>query len=166
MKSCETTHRGACNTLRDPSCSSETCKMPLRFVKSSLTGAGKFSLILLLASFVSTKAFIQKTQQRSESCQFENNDNGVDKAQKIMYNQQSRKREGMRYQIIAAEACEPLAQRMTEVGLDFVLIWALIGPTKKTLTSLSIFYYRNTQTGLLSIPRSGRNSRMARTTLI
>jgi hypothetical protein len=55
-----------------------------------------------------------------------------------MYNQQSRKREEMRYQIIAAEACEPLAQRMEEVGLEFVLIWALIGLTEKTSPSFRI----------------------------
>ena len=31
-----------------------------------------------------------------------------------MYNQLARKRESIRYQIIAAEACEPLARRMAE----------------------------------------------------
>ena len=44
------------------------------------------------------------------------NHNG-DKASRIMFNQQSRKREAMRYHIIAAEACEPLARRMEEVRL-------------------------------------------------
>jgi phosphoribosylpyrophosphate synthetase len=36
------------------------------------------------------------------------------RAQTIMYNQLSRKRESVRYQIIAAESCEPLARRMAE----------------------------------------------------
>jgi phosphoribosylpyrophosphate synthetase len=35
-----------------------------------------------------------------------------------MYNQQSRKREAIRYQIIAAEECEPLAKRMEEARPD------------------------------------------------
>ena len=45
------------------------------------------------------------------------NDNfiGSERARQIMYNQQSRKREMMTYQIIAAEACEPLARRIEEV---------------------------------------------------
>jgi len=42
-------------------------------------------------------------------------DEGSDRAQKIMYNQQSRQREAIRYQIIASEACEPLARRIEEV---------------------------------------------------
>jgi hypothetical protein len=37
-----------------------------------------------------------------------------DIAQRIMYNQQARQRESIRYQIIAAEACESLALRMAE----------------------------------------------------
>jgi hypothetical protein len=41
-------------------------------------------------------------------------DDSYDRAQRIMYNQQARKREAIRYQIIAAEACEPLARRMSQ----------------------------------------------------
>ncbi|VEU39616.1 unnamed protein product [Pseudo-nitzschia multistriata] len=41
-------------------------------------------------------------------------DASYERAQRIMYNQLSRKRESVRYQIIAAEACEPLAMRMAE----------------------------------------------------
>mmetsp|Transcript_9209 Transcript_9209/g.22599 ORF Transcript_9209/g.22599 Transcript_9209/m.22599 type:complete len:412 (-) Transcript_9209:1186-2421(-) len=37
-----------------------------------------------------------------------------ERAQRIMYNQLSRKREAVRYQIISSEASEPLARRMTE----------------------------------------------------
>lgn len=63
--------------------------------------------------------FLQPHQnQRQETCRWEKNENGQDKAQKIMYNQQSRQREAMRYQIIAAEAVEPLAQRMEEAYPD------------------------------------------------
>jgi ribose-phosphate pyrophosphokinase len=39
-------------------------------------------------------------------------------AKRIMYNQQARKRESMHYQIIAAEAVEPLAKRMEETYPD------------------------------------------------
>lgn len=39
-------------------------------------------------------------------------------ARRIMYNQQSRKRECIHYQIIAAEACEQLARRMEETYPD------------------------------------------------
>ena len=69
-----------------------------------------FTIILIAAGFISTTgAFVQQNQPASDTC------GNVDKAQKIMYNQQSRKREAMRYQIIAAEASEPLARRMEEV---------------------------------------------------
>jgi hypothetical protein len=56
-------------------------------------------------------------QHRSNTlCVWEKkSDDGNDKAQKIMYNQHSRQREAMRYQIIASEACEPLARRIEEV---------------------------------------------------
>ena len=75
--------------------------------------------IFLFFSLVSTTCsdFAHQSQQTSESCQFESNDNGGDREQKIMNSQQSRKREGMRYQIIAVEACEPLAQKIEEVSL-------------------------------------------------
>ena len=45
-------------------------------------------------------------------------DDSYGRAQRIMYNQLSRKRESVRYQIIAAEACEPLARRMAEKHPD------------------------------------------------
>ena len=41
-------------------------------------------------------------------------DDTYGRARQIMYNQLSRKRESVRYQIIAAESCEPLAKRMAE----------------------------------------------------
>ena len=83
--------------------------------------AMKLSLILLFASFVvSTGGFVQHSQTgSSDSCRFASEDEDADKAHKIMYNQQSRKREAMTYQIIAAEACEPLARRIEEVGFFY-----------------------------------------------
>ncbi len=42
------------------------------------------------------------------------NESDSDIAQRIMYNQLARKRESVRYQIVAAQSCEPLAQRMAE----------------------------------------------------
>jgi len=80
----------------------------------------KLSLILLFASFVvSTGGFVQHSQTgSSDSCRFASEDEDADKAHKIMYNQQSRKREAMTYQIIAAEACEPLARRIEEAYPD------------------------------------------------
>lgn len=72
---------------------------------------------LMIISSAMSDGFLQPHQnQRQETCRWEKNENGQDKAQKIMYNQQSRQREAMRYQIIAAEAVEPLAQRMEEVS--------------------------------------------------
>mmetsp|Transcript_3898 Transcript_3898/g.9413 ORF Transcript_3898/g.9413 Transcript_3898/m.9413 type:complete len:418 (-) Transcript_3898:1237-2490(-) len=44
----------------------------------------------------------------------DDDDNDYERAGRIMYNQLSRKRESVCYHIIAAEACEPLAQRMAE----------------------------------------------------
>ena len=76
-----------------------------------------FTAILVASSFISAAgAFVQQNQPASDTCRYGSDGNGVDKAQKIMYNQQSRQREAMRYQIIAAEASEPLARRMEEVS--------------------------------------------------
>ncbi len=78
-----------------------------------------FLNLLLLVSSACSDGFVQnqQNQQRKETiCRWEKKDNGQERAQKIMYNQQSRQREAMRYQIIAAEACEPLARRMEEVS--------------------------------------------------
>ena len=52
------------------------------------------------------------------------NDNfiGSERARQIMYNQQSRKREMITYQVIAAEACEPLARRIEEVSVRYWLV--------------------------------------------
>ena len=67
---------------------------------------------------------------------------GSERARQIMYNQQSRKREMMTYQIIAAEACEPLARRFEEVSefssVDVVLAWTLHAE------SLQVLLYRFT----------------------
>lgn len=56
---------------------------------------------------------LEKKQTLSSSSSSSN-----DTAQRIMYNQQARKREAIRYQIIAAQACEPLAQRMAQAHPD------------------------------------------------
>jgi hypothetical protein len=49
-----------------------------------------------------------------------NDNNEADKeiARRIMWNQHSRKRQAMQYQIIAAEPCEPLARRIEETYPD------------------------------------------------
>jgi hypothetical protein len=81
-------------------------------------------LLMLVSSALSSNGFLTDTQQnqnhqhhRQETiCVWDKRDGeGHDKAKKIMYNQQSKQREAMRYQIIASEACEPLARRMEEV---------------------------------------------------
>lgn len=75
-------------------------------------------MLLMLVSSAWSDGFVQNVQDRPRldtTCRWEKKDSGQERAQKIMYNQQSRKREAMRYQIIAAEACEPLARRMEEV---------------------------------------------------
>lgn len=77
----------------------------------------KVKIVLILQLFLfSCQAFVQKNQRLGPvSRRFETVNDGIDRAQKIMYNQQSRKREAMRYQIIAAEVNEPLARRIEEV---------------------------------------------------
>mmetsp|Transcript_28746 Transcript_28746/g.32217 ORF Transcript_28746/g.32217 Transcript_28746/m.32217 type:complete len:418 (+) Transcript_28746:58-1311(+) len=99
-------------------------------------------LIGLLCSGINSFAQVQvSTQQQlnrlattaqcqstinSESGQQDINDNvddknvdaDADKAQQLMYDQLTRKRTSVRYQIIAAEVCEPLARRMTEIYPD------------------------------------------------
>ena len=75
-------------------------------------------LQLILLGIVGTHSFLLDDHRfPKRTCRHEGND-GTDRAQRIMYNQQSRKREGMRYQIIAVEACEPLARRMEEVRVN------------------------------------------------
>jgi len=56
----------------------------------------------------------QRQQQFAEGGSGSSSEDSYDRAQRIMYNQQARKREAIRYQIIAAKACEPLAQRMAQ----------------------------------------------------
>jgi hypothetical protein len=78
---------------------------------------GRLLPLLMLISAAWSDGFLQPHQnQRHETCRWEKTESGQDKAKKIMYNQQSRQREAMRYQIIAVEATEPLARRMEEVG--------------------------------------------------
>ena len=76
-------------------------------------------LLMLVSSVWSSTGFLTDAQQNHRTdalCVWDKrSDEGSDKAQKIMYNQQSRQREAMRYQIIASEACEPLARRIEEV---------------------------------------------------
>ena len=81
-------------------------------------------LLMLVSSVWSSTGFLTDAQQNQNLqphrpdalCVWDKGgDEGNDKAQKIMYNQQSRQREAMRYQIIASEACEPLARRIEEV---------------------------------------------------
>ena len=64
-----------------------------------------------------TDAFIPPKPSLRESCALEGDTENNERAQRIMFNQQSRKREAMKYQIIAAEACEPLARRIEAVCL-------------------------------------------------
>jgi hypothetical protein len=83
---------------------------------------GRLLTLLMLISSAWSDGFLQPQQnQRQETCRWEKTESAQDKAQKIMYNQQSRQREAMRYQIIASEATEPLARRMEEVGRS--LFW-------------------------------------------
>jgi ribose-phosphate pyrophosphokinase len=83
-------------------------------------------VVLLLVGTLtqSESAFVDTSLHRSsfvarsnKLCRYESpSGGGSDKkmAKQIMYNQQARKREGMHYQIISAEASEPLARRMEE----------------------------------------------------
>ena len=54
------------------------------------------------------------TALQAESDMGECDEDDAGRSRQIMYNQLSRKRESVRYQIIAAESCEPLARRMAE----------------------------------------------------
>lgn len=56
-----------------------------------------------------TSLFVETRNNKGES-----SNTLDDRAQRIMYNQQARQRAALRYQIIAAEACEPLATRMAQ----------------------------------------------------
>lgn len=77
-------------------------------------------LVVAVASVLSrADAFLQQAGGSNiDSCRYETGESGHDRAQRIMYNQQSRQREAMRYQIIAAEACEPLARQMEQMYPD------------------------------------------------
>jgi hypothetical protein len=74
-------------------------------------------ILVLFVKLLGTAAFLQQSNQNDMACRSESSGDGSDKASRIMFNQQSRKREAMRYQIIAAEACEPLARKMEEVRI-------------------------------------------------
>jgi hypothetical protein len=79
-----------------------------------------FLFLLAASGFVCSYGFLQNNQGSKPlaSCRYETGQSDNDRAQQIMYNQQSRKREAIRYQIIAAEECEPLAVRMEEAHPD------------------------------------------------
>mmetsp|Transcript_11605 Transcript_11605/g.17038 ORF Transcript_11605/g.17038 Transcript_11605/m.17038 type:complete len:387 (+) Transcript_11605:52-1212(+) len=80
-----------------------------------ISGNREIVTILLLFFLVPSQGFLSKnTSPGCVSRRFETANDEIDKAKKIMYHQQSRKREAMRYQIIAAEANEPLARRLEE----------------------------------------------------
>lgn len=76
--------------------------------------------LLLLVNLMVSNGFVPdsfvgaRVQKRSQSSYREMASDLNDKAHKIMLNQQTRKREDRRYQIIAAEAAEPLARRLEE----------------------------------------------------
>jgi hypothetical protein len=108
--------------------------MLLRFSGTSIIRNLKFPFVLLLLTFLITNAFVQQRKPGADTCQFQSNESGNDKAQRIMYNQQSRNREAMRYQIIAAEACEPLARRMEEVRSTYITYVAALVKTKAVST--------------------------------
>lgn len=72
--------------------------------------------MLLLTQLVLSNGFAPQGRPRAEVCQQESkNDDTSDKA---MRNMHFKERESMRYQIIAAEVCEPLARRMQETYPD------------------------------------------------
>jgi hypothetical protein len=73
-----------------------------------------------MSGAVGSHGFLQHNQGGGppDSCRYETGEDGNDRAQRIMYKQQHRKREAIRYQIIAAEECEPLARRMEEANPD------------------------------------------------
>ena len=73
-----------------------------------------FVKVLGAAAFFLPHSSSGQNPQTGLTCRYESSSDS-DKASRIMYNQQSRKRAAMRYHIIAAEACEPLARRMEEV---------------------------------------------------
>jgi hypothetical protein len=92
----------------------------MNLIKSARGSLGAFWLLLFVMRS-KANAFVPTpydSSSRDNSCRYENAENGHDRAQRIMFNQQSRKREAMRYQIISVEACEPLAQRIAEAHPD------------------------------------------------
>lgn len=64
-------------------------------------------------SFVS-----RSTTDTAQYASSQSDANDKEMAKRIMFNQQARKRESMHYQIIAAEAAEPLARRLEEAHPD------------------------------------------------
>jgi hypothetical protein len=84
------------------------------------TGKHVFLFLLAMSGAVGSHGFLQHNQGGGppDSCRHETGEDGNDRAQRIMYKQQHRKREAIRYQIIAAEECEPLARRMEEANPD------------------------------------------------
>jgi hypothetical protein len=85
------------------------------------TGKHFFLFLLAVSGIVSSYGFLQNNNQgggQPDSCRYEAGESGHDRAQRIVYNQQSRKREAIRYQIIAAEECEPLARRIEKAHPD------------------------------------------------
>jgi hypothetical protein len=79
-------------------------------------------ILVLFVKLLGAAAFVQQSNQSDMTCRLESAGDANDKAGQIMYHQQCRKREAMRYQIIAAEACEPLARKMEEVKNDNIFI--------------------------------------------
>ena len=90
---------------------------PSDLYKAMITNQASLLLILIVVGIEAVGAFVQTQDIARNACRFES-ENGNDRAQRIMYNQQAKKREDMRYKIIAAEACEPLARRMEEVSFE------------------------------------------------
>lgn len=86
-----------------------------------------FGLLVWVSSVWSSDGFPTTAAQRDQShwdtttacSQLYASDGDADtsqeRVQKIMYQQHTRKRESMRYQIIASKACEKMARRMEEV---------------------------------------------------
>ena len=75
-------------------------------------------LILLSTAWVSIESFLVRTPSILRSVVALQMNETKEMATRIMYNQQSRRRESMHYQIIAAEPCEALARRMEEAHPD------------------------------------------------
>ena len=64
--------------------------------------------------WISSPSSCRFAEGNSQSSSTKNDESSYDLAQRIMYNQQARKREEIRYQIISSEACESMAKRMSQ----------------------------------------------------